>query len=33
MGIGGIVPGPRGDPGLPGRSGVAVSIDKKKFID
>ncbi len=31
-GIGGIVPGPRGDPGLPGRPGVAVSIDKKEIF-
>lgn len=31
-GIGGIVPGPRGDPGLPGRPGVPVSIDEKEIF-
>ncbi len=31
-GFDGIVPGPRGDPGLPGRPGVPVNINSKKNV-
>lgn len=27
MGLGGVIPGPRGDPGAPGRPGVPVSLN------